>query len=614
MEIVTYGLDMANPTGDYLTDQLTVECYAFRTGRTKRQGGLGKFQHFKNIVDLLWNNPELKCHKRFVWNSWNEQFFRNACTQRFLGVAGCRNSGKSDSAALWAIVNYISDPTHCLVMVMSTSKSGAKKRIWKYFAEYWQAIPSLPGKYLRSYSLVMGINYDGKTYGESSGVVLMAGEPSAEADALDKLIGIKAPLTQGEDGREGTLILIIDEMTGVSESVLHAAMQNLDGNANFQLIGLGNPDSHFDTFGIFCKPKAEWTSVSINSYEWETESGGMCMRFDAELSPRIKDGREDCSFLPSYESIKKLKEDYGANSVGFYRFGKGFWAPVGTGLTIYSEVEIIKTGSQSKVVWALTRPTQCAFFDPAFTADGDQAVATFGSVGISNRGLQTLMVNEQKVINIDVTKVKEEEPSFQLVRQFREECRRRGILPRNAGFDVSGATSFGDIMHKEWSKDVLGINNGGMPSTRPASAINHKPASEVYADKSSEIWYSPKQFFRSGQIRGISSNLAKELCKRQAHKKKSGENTRKEQVEGKRIYKAREKESPNHADSFLGLVDLCRQRLGFKSVERAAKTEVLPETGVRLTGTDAIIAMYHAQNGKRKNQPLRVARLDWHHN
>jgi hypothetical protein len=616
MELKTYGLELANPTGDYLSDQLALECFAFRTGRTRLQGGLGKFQHFKNIVDLLWNNKELKCHKRFVWNSWNEQFIRNACQQRFLGVAGCRNSGKSDSAALWAIVNYIADPTHCLVMVMSTSIKGAKKRIWKYFVEYWQAIPNLPGKFLRSYNLVQGVNYDGKTFGESSGVILMAGEQSAEADALDKIIGIKAPRTQGDDGREGTLILIIDEMTGVSESVLHAAMQNLDGNANFQLIGLGNPDSHFDTFGIFCKPKAGWPSVTVNSYEWETECGGMCMRLDAELSPRITEGRDDCTWLPSHESIRKLKDDYGANSVGFYRFGKGFWAPVGSGLTIYSEVEIIKTGSQGKVTWGMERPTPCAFFDPAFTADGDQAVATFGKCGVSSRNLQTLLVTEPPlVIKIDVTRVKDEEPSYQLVRQYKDECRRRGIDPKHAGFDVSGATSFGDIMHKEWSKDVLGINNGGMASTRPASALNKKPASEVYADKVTEIWHGAKQFFRSGQIRGVCDEIAKELCKRQAHKNKRGENTRKEQVESKRVFKAREKESPNKSDSFLGLVELCRQRLNFKPVERAASPEVPDKAAPELRGEDWMIAQYRAGQAANKGKKvLRVQSLDYHGN
>src|ERR1035437_2085055 len=116
MPFATYGLEL-DTTGDELADRLAVECYAFRMGLTEADGALGKFQHFKNIVDLLWNNPELECQKRFIWNSWAEKEIREACEYDYLAVSGSASSGKSDPFALWGLVNYIADPTHCKVLV-----------------------------------------------------------------------------------------------------------------------------------------------------------------------------------------------------------------------------------------------------------------------------------------------------------------------------------------------------------------------------------------------------------------------------------------------------------------------------------------------------------------
>ena len=87
------GVEPTGLTGNRLTDQLTIEAMCFRIGHTREEGGLGRFGHFKRHVDLLWNNPDLDCQKKFIWNPWAEKMLRKACEWNDLGVAGATSCG-----------------------------------------------------------------------------------------------------------------------------------------------------------------------------------------------------------------------------------------------------------------------------------------------------------------------------------------------------------------------------------------------------------------------------------------------------------------------------------------------------------------------------------------
>lgn len=571
MVIKRYGITFPECTGNKLVDDLNIELYCFRIGHLKSRGGLGKFEHFRAVVDLLWNNPSLKCNKRFVWNRWAEKMLREMCRNRYLGVAGCSSAGKSDPAALWALVNYIADPTHCLVLVMSTTLQGANLRIWKTFKEYWAAIPDIPGKAVWSMNRIRGIDYDQVSLSDSSGVLLLASEKSKEKEALGKLIGVKAPADQGPRGREGKLIVIIDEMTDCAESILHAAYTNLDSNTHFQMIGLGNPNSHFDPFGIFCTPKAGWASVSETDEEWETEHG-KCIRFDAEVNPRITDGDEKLVWMPSQERIDRMIQTYGRKSLFFYRMIKGFWAPQGVIDGVYNEADINASRAQEKATWATTAPTRVAALDPSFTSGGDRCILQFGSYGTDVRGKIVLQFDETVPLHEDISN-KEEPRDFQIARQFREECEKRGVRPEHAAYDATGAGGpFGSIISVTWSNQVLPVKFGGAPSTKPVATYDKTPAKDRYYNRCTEIWFAGQSLLRNGQLRGIGNEMAQEMCGR-THEM-AGQKIR---IEAKSDYKDRHQgRSPDVADAAFILVDLCKHRFGFKSSEAAAK--VAPPT------------------------------------
>lgn len=771
-----FGEDYFQLTGDPTRDQIQIESLCFRISHEEHEGGMGRFGHFKNYVDLTWNNPKSGSMKRCIWNPWANRMFRKMCEEQELGIAGCTSAGKcwglgtyvmmydrstkpveqiqpgdvvmgddgtprvvqevhrghgpmlkvtprdrgrkpwrctpnhvmvfrsvyrpmevfhqeaadfvggpksylgefrmfrphdsvmrkilpdtdenhlalrpeqfgftvepdgeddwvgfsvdgnhrflladftvvhnSDPAALYGVASYTMDPTHTLVLVMSTSIKEAKKRIWKTVREYWEGIPHLPGKAAWATNEIRGLNYAGTGFGESTGIYLLAAEQGSEKEAVNKLIGMKAPRTGEPDesfeglmnhpefadlrhhfgeetlrdlvprlynisqDRIGRIILIIDEATGVAEAVLTAVKTNLKpGNVGHcQVIYLGNPNLPYDTFGLACKPEGGWDKVDlIRDDEWRTESGGLCIRFNGELNPRILEGNDRYSWMLRKSDIEQMEKDYGRDSLFYHRMVLGTWCLSGAGSGIYTPADIELSGAreaEEDVVWS-TKPEPCSFLDPAFTAGGDRAFATFGLCGTDMDGRPRLVRTGGEAVKVNINDVNVP-PSYQIVRGWKAMCIERGIKPENAGFDsTGGGQPFGDIVRIVWSPAVLGITSAGPASKTPTGEKKpgKKPgttepvlAHERFANKATEIWYGAKKLLRSRQISGVTEDLAKELCSRQ-HAKGGEGDARVVKVESKKIYKDREGKSPDNADSFLGLVELAKTRLGLRSSE-----------------------------------------------
>ena len=616
------GPDSIGITGNHTTDQLAIEMICFRISHAEYEGGLGRFGHFREIVNLLWNNPESGSMKRYTWGPWGERMLREMCEEPELGVIGSASCGKSDPAALYAVTSYICDPTHTLVLVLSTSLKEAKKRIFKTITEYWNGIKHLPGKPLWSTNEIRGLAYDGQSFGESSGIYLMAGDKSKEAESVNRLIGIKSPKTgepvetydeivaKGEfadlmgkfdedtlrdllprlvnlsHDRAGKLIVIVDEATGVSTAVLDALMSNIKfGNkGHVQIVFLGNPDTIYDSLGLFCTPEKGWDSIDLeNDEEWETISGGKVIRFNAEKNPRIINNDHSLHWLPTREAISDLARKYGEKSRFYIRMVKAMFSLDAGENSIYSAADVELSGSRrSEVVWGMVPPTPVSFLDPAFTAGGDRAMATFGLVGHDFDGKPTFLRTESTSIKVDVNNTAIP-ISYQLVNGWKKACQARHVKPEHAAYDrTGGGIPFGDVVFATWSPLVTGISSGGPATETPLPGEFHpgtkKPirACDRFANRASEIWHSAMPLLRSQQIFGVDEELAKELCSRQ-YAKKGGT---KLQVEPKKEYRDREGKSPDESDSFLGLVDFCRTKFKLLPTERKDALAAMPATNL----------------------------------
>lgn len=553
MPINKYGYKF--PDG---TNEATMELYAFRDGRGPEEGGLGKFEHFRRAVDLLWNDPTAPRPRGFIWSPWAEDMIWECCQNDYLSIAGCASSGKSDTIALWGIVNYLASPVDTLVMMTSTTLREARRRIWKSTMDLWNAVPGLPGKVVSSLGQIKGLNATGG-YGESTGIVLVPAEKKREKEAIGKLVGIK----------QRRLFLLADELPELPESLVHAAYTNLATNPSFQMIGLGNPNSHFDAFGVFSEPKSGWGTVTELDEEWET-SRGKCIRFNAEKNPNVLAGRQIYPWMPSRQVIQQAKNDYGEDSLMFYRMYKGFWCPAGVANGIYSEADLVRgIASKPANFDDPEKVTRVGAIDPSFTSGGDRCIAYFGSFGQEN-GVDVLQFDDYVILKEDIND-KKTPLSFQYARQFRKECEDRKVDPNNAAYDATGGGGpFGDVLKTEWTDRVLAVNFSGAASERPVSATDRTPGKDRYANRMSEIWYQGQELLRSNQLRGIETDLAKEMVSRE-YETRGG--TAKIRVEPKSNYKNRTGKSPDLADSAFVLVDLCVSRLGLMGGERFTVSE-----------------------------------------
>lgn len=547
--IIRYGYEFP----DTFTD-LAIELFCFRVKRREDQGGLGTAGHFTNVVDILWNHS--KSPKRFDWHPWAEKMRDRACDHKYLSIAGCASSGKTDFGAVWAIVNYLSDPLNTSVLVTSTTLKDSRKRIWGSVRDYWTAVPGLPGKLLDSYGEIKPTGPNGKPVTGKTGISLLSAERKREKEAIGKMIGFKSQ----------RVVVIADELPELSEAVLEAAFSNLSNNPEFQLIGLGNPASYYDAFGVLSEPRHGWASINASMDEWETTSG-FCVRFDAERSPNVL--AQDDSLYPWMIGPAKLAEaqkKYSKDSKHYWRMYRGFWCPTGGDDGIYSETDVVKHRADQPAIWK-NPPTPVAALDPSFSSGGDRTILYFGWYGENADGLPTLCYDHYEVLSEDVTS--EEPRSYQIVRQLREACEANNVLPQNVAYDSTGAGApFGDVVDKEWSSRVMRVHFGGKASDRPVSATDPTPSHDRYANRVTELWFSAKEFLATNQIKGIPRALTQEMCAR-TYTTEKGAHTRL-RAEPKADMKMRTGESPDIADAAFILLELCRERLGM-SPDRSFK-------------------------------------------
>ncbi|MGB1937856.1 MAG: hypothetical protein ACPHVK_10235, partial [Akkermansiaceae bacterium] len=168
---------------------LYIELYCYlRDTRTEGEGGrLTKLEHYWNAVDLMWNhNP--RSPRRVVRNEWTNQMSEGMIYNRYCALAGSGSSGKSDSMAVYGIVNYMAAPLTTKVLLTSTTLTAAKLRVWKSVSELW--LKEFPGKMVQSNCLIKGYNKVSQL-SEETGMKLIPAAGSGDQEIDQGFIGIK---------------------------------------------------------------------------------------------------------------------------------------------------------------------------------------------------------------------------------------------------------------------------------------------------------------------------------------------------------------------------------------------------------------------------------------
>jgi hypothetical protein len=608
---IRYGMQWPEGVGDL---DIELWCYA-HDSRIEGEGGrLTKWDHFKNAVDMLWNREG--SNRKVIWNEWTNRMLKAMIYQKYVGFAGAGNSGKSDAAAVFAIVDWLSSPSETLFLVCSTTTKGARLRIWKSITELWNALEANwaadgklpPAKMVQSEGHIKGLDATGR-FSDGLGILLIAAGKDDQEAADKKLKGAKAPTTQ-DPLKGGRLRLIADEFSDLGMCVYTALVGNLSGNEDFKAIGMSNPGSKLTPFGKFVTPKAGWNSLSVGMTEWETELG-VCLSFDSYTSPRLTepDGDLKYTWMQSQEDIDRMKHHLGEDSVEFWAQVRGMFCPTGMERTVWSELELLNAQSKARAEeWDAPPNKFVAALDPAFVTEGDRSPIMWGECGT---------IKQKKVLNILGYKIVqeaagsvlsddgEENPitvSENVINQFRDHCRFHGIPPKHAGFDgTGGGVSFGQWLHTKWNHAVHAIRFNEKPVDRRPDSQNEFT---IYRNRVTQLWVQPKALVREGQIRGIPLEVIEELCLRKWAPNHTATTSC---VESKRDMKKRIGRSPDLADTFVilvevailnGLLDVQEIRKDDRKMHQQWKKLVTGTMGLNPQGRKSLVAMPSAKRLK----------------
>lgn len=516
--------------------------------------------YFWRVADELWNRDDLPEHM-FLKHPWAEQIIHECINNKYLAVGGAASSGKSHTLAGYGIISWLARPRDTLVLMTSTSLREARKRIWGSVISLLSVIEGAPVNIRDSIGSANYIDEKGQTF-DRAGLSLIAAERSRTREAIGKFIGLK----------QKHVILIGDELGELSEAIMHAALSNLSKNPKFEFKGLSNPASPFDAFGTWSTPANGWESVQPETDdEWLTKWGGKYIRLDGERSPNVLAGETIYPFLPTTEKIEEDKALLGEKSRAYMRMVRAVFFTGDEDQGVYNDAEIISSGSTLKVEFKGTT-RMIGGVDPAFTNGGDRTAMYTARIGYDLTGQYVMQYEDCFFLNDDATN-KAIPRSYQIVHQIREKCISLGIAPQDLAIDATGAGSpLCDVLAGEWSDEFLRVQFGGKASDKRVSMNSRLTGEELYSNRVSELWFVGKEFLRTKQIKGITSDLAKEMTSRNYEMIKSG--TLRVRVEPKSELKKRTGSSPDMADAAFITLELARQRHGLVAVDPPKNQEL----------------------------------------
>lgn len=557
------------------------DCYLRCTEEKHPPGWMGKAEHFRRMVSIIWASGVAK--RPFLWNPNAVRIIDKYFEHDFLSCAGHASSGKSEVLAIIAVAEFIADPENTAVLVTSTTLSESRGRIWGRIEFYWQECID----YFNALGAQMGVKIDppgalisssgmiryklGDKKDDTRGIKLVPGKESEVKEGVGRMKGFKAR----------RLRFLVDEMSDLSHKLLEGAETNLYVNPDFKMVASFNPASHFDPAGVFSEPENGWASVNIlESDGWKTKRG-WCIRFDGNTSPNVVARMERWPGLLTHEKLEGAKKnpEIGENSPAFYQMFRGAWSEVGNADGIYSEAEIIKYLAQKKAeIWE-SPAVMVGGFDPAFSHGGDRAVLVTAKTGKATCfGVFKSCIDFEQIIFLDENiDTKQDKKEF-IIARLKEACQKHGLDPKNLAMDATGG---GDVLATLMARDEFFANKfmrvqfGGEASEL---TMGGKKGKDRFVDMVSELWYAGKPLLRCGQIKGLKPDMIREMTLRLYTEQTGGK--KKIKVEPKEDMKARLKgRSPDISDSAFLSLFVARSRHGLKSDEVVAKPKQQLEKG-----------------------------------
>lgn len=513
--------------------QVDYEKLAFLLDWPVDKGGLGRYQHFKNLM-AMW-------FPKVAPNDWLDLMLHSLCDKD--GFPGDRqwtcwwggsNSGKTFTSVLYAVIWWLCAPDVSSVILATTTGKALRRRAWPEVQNAYAQVRGF-GNFVDSRTTWQCTKGDDK-----HAIFGIAVEDGAVHKAVDNIKGIH---TRRQ-------LVVVDEGQGTPEAVFEACTNLFSYPQEFQMLVMGNPWSRFDQLGKFGEPKEGYASVHPGIDEWETRAqlngkNGRLIRFDAERSPNVVAGKIVCKHLIDSVKLKAAKDGLTEGSPRYWAEIRGYLPPEGLVKTVLTESEISRMGATGRFVFTGKSWWRVAGHDPAF-GGGDRPVIWFAKVGEVDGNYMAMQFEECVILKTNAMSTIP--VNFQLAQQCIRECEARGVKPHQLAVDsTGGGRVYCDILDREWKGStgrVLREEFGGRASDNSVSVEDWREGSDAYSNRATEMWFHLRELVMSGQCRGIDAATCVELTARQYDEK-----SRFVALEKKELMKVRIGRSPDLADA-----------------------------------------------------------------
>lgn len=463
---------------------------------------------------LAWDADDRERAQELFWWLVNQLFdpevyyahpWAHLSTRAFLkwkrtGLLGAKSSSKSATAVLFMLVAWWAYFPDAQCTYITTTLDVAKLRGWSMLTRLLenaqQKFPDLPGHLVRT-------NPPKITQSKESNDDLHAiiCRPLPEnAESIYKSF-------KGQHARR-LQIIVLDE---INEFPLDDVPEALEGALDlpykiFRLISCQNPRSYDDPGGLEVAPvDVTWEDIKKNNLEvWRTK-GGVALRFDATRSPNILSGRNIYPHLPTPETVANDLERVGGDldHPTVLMFTRALPCPEGSAQTVLSRVLVREAAADEPADWTGFGDIRFyAAMDPAFRANGDEAICLVAQVGRRPDGFwQVEFQQHHKTI---IPAEEERTSHYWIVEWTMPICRAAKVPHVNLGVDVSGpGMGLGPIFERLWGP-VHGVNYGGLPTKDPISVRDQRRWADVVDRKCTEILIRLQFAIQLGHVKGLS--------------------------------------------------------------------------------------------------------------
>lgn len=495
------------------------------------------------------------CHLLFTpqqlaFSPWFEKQAHAWTYDDFFIFWGSAGSGKSHSLGLFTLLDFLADPDCTFAMLASTTKEMLAYRSFASVVQYLTYLRgnrtfSVPFRFAPSKMAVVPESASDDDLANLKHVIKgVAVQAGSENDAKTALQGVHTRYVR----------FVLDELSAMKPAAM-AARHNLAQCFSFKLAAAANPESFNDECGKYSVPKTGWTSVSVDTDEWETPWGKV-YRFDAFKSPGLKEP-DRLSFLPTQASIARIIKENNGNedAPAVWTMLRAFPPPQGADRTVLTDAILQTYKAQEQATFASSF-VPVAALDPAFTADGDGCIYQAAKVGVTSEGRMTIVYGRTVPLEI---KASDPRPVLsQIGEQAVALAMEDGVQPRHFGVDDSGTQSVADEISRRMRAPVFRFNYGEKPPDVAVSVVNPTLASKKYRNMITFLYYAVREYCERGQIRGLPADAARQLCLRRVSSK-----LQVLQLESKAEHKKRLRgKSPDEGDAAVMCAGVARLVLG----------------------------------------------------